>query len=393
MWTIWMRRRQVLLGTVGLVALALTPRGRLARAGTMRAEGAARWSRERFPLPGSASDANPAIPVSSKHARWVLCPNDGKFYIFGGDYASLWQGIANQSGVNATLAYDPVTRVWEMAYPFWGIAGEHYPIGMDEVAICWDSKRKLFWLTDGYQGNSSPPEKYVGIPTRNIVQAFDPATRRWLLPFGATKKQSSAERGGGQYMRSVYDPVKDRILGPAGQAAFAVMDCATGTYSWITMTGIPGAAYVSRGQTVHLVGRKMYWVGLSGTAYGTKIYECDVDTRAARVVADLAKGMYDDQDNSYIPEIDSFLIWTETPPTAHIVNRITGEITPGPPSPVLNNGTGYRPQHNNRHPSGVIVVGWSASEAAYGKQVPEYWHYKLHTNPAAANTSTAPQSS
>jgi hypothetical protein len=345
-------------------------------------------------LPGSASDANPAIPVTSKHARWVLCPDDGKFYIFGGDYASLWQGVANQSGVNATLAYDPVNRIWEMAYPFWGIAREHYPIGMDEVAVCWDSKRKLFWLTSGYQGNSAPPEKYTGNPTRGILQAFNPATRRWLLPFGERKRQFHAELGGGQHMRSVYDASRDLVIaafysGSYG-AGIAEFNPATGAYAHKRVKGI-GNWFPTNGETNHLIEGKLYCVG--GRSGGSRdIAEFDPLTYQARVIATLPSGTYGDQDFSHLPEIDAFLIWTEEP-KPYLVDRKTGAISDGPPSPLLKDGTGYRPQHNNRHPSGVIVVGWSASNAVLGKQIPEYWHYKLLTSAAPTNTSTGPQSS
>jgi hypothetical protein len=69
---------------------------------------------------------------------------------------------------------------------------------------------------------------------------------------------------------------------------------------------------------------------------------------------------------------------------ASAVRLVTGRRASysGPPSPLLRDGTGYRPQHNNYHPSGIITVGWSVSEAVAGKQVPEYWHYRVRTSTA-----------
>jgi hypothetical protein len=390
-----MRRRQILIGTASLMALA--PLGRLARAAAIPVDdglgedmvanesatasadqGVLRWRRERFPLPASASDATPAIPVSAKHSRWVLCPDDGKFYVFGGDYQSNWQGI--QSGQNALLTYDPRTRIWEQAYPFWGKAGQHYPMHMDEVAVCWDSKRKVFWFTSGYQGGITGDErsKYIGIPTSGIVQTFDPVKRDWLVPFGPAKKQVHLALGGGQHMRSVYDAARDLILAAYWDGGFGTglmeFNPSSGEYKRNRITGI-GNWYPTNGATNHLIEGKLYCVG--GRSGGTRdLAEFDTRTYKGLVLATFPADTYSDADFSYLPEIDAFLIWTEEP-KAYLVNRKTGAISDGPPSPLLKDGTGYRPMHNNRHPSGVIVVGWNVSAAVQGKQLPEYWHYQL----------------
>lgn len=380
------RRRRVVLGASGVAALALAPRVRLARAGAVEsATGRAivRWTRERFPLPGSASDANPAIPVTSKHCRWVLCPDDGKFYIFGGDYPSRWQPL--QSGQNALLTYDPRTRAWEQAYPFWGKAGQHYPVHMDEVAVCWDSKRRLFWFTSGYQGGITGDEatRYTGIPTSGIVQAFDPRKRDWLTPFGPDKAQVHVALGGGQHNRSVYDVARDLILAGYYDGSFGTglmeFDPSTGEYKRNRVQGL-GNWHPTAGETIHLVDGRLYCVG--GLAGGTRdIAEIDTRTYRGRVLASLPASTYPDQDFSHLPEIDAFLIWTEEP-KAYLVDRKTGAISGGPPNPLLRDGAGYRPQHNNRHPSGVIVIGWSASDKVHGRQLSEYWHYTLRSDSA-----------
>jgi len=327
-----------------------------------------KWIREKFPLPSAATDAFPAPSVTQKHTRWVLCPLDQKFYIFGGDFGSAWQKL--QSGQNSLLSYHPPTKTWAIEYPFWGKRGEHYPMHMDEVAVCWDSKRKLFWLTNGYQGGATPEdrEKAIGIQTRGIVQTFDPLSKNWALPFGQLQMVGSH-----QHSRSVYDPDTDLIYGPyydgGWGTAISIFNPNTGIELRKSIRGI-GNYRPSTGQTVHLIDGKIYFTN------GMSIAEYTVSTAAARILAFMPNPMYADQDNSYIPELDSFLIWDESP-AAYLVNRVTGIVSPGPTSPLLSDGTGYRPQNNNRHPSGVIVIGWSAATTVQGRQVPEYWHYSL----------------
>jgi hypothetical protein len=134
------------------------------------------------------------MPVAAKHARWVLCPDDGKFYIFGGDFRSAWQQY--EGGQNSLLTYHPPTRKWGIAYPFCGKPGQHFPGHGDEIAVCWDSTRHVFWITDGYQGGTDPcsgDRSVAGIQTTKTVQTFDPATGDWALPFGPTKKFYSTE--------------------------------------------------------------------------------------------------------------------------------------------------------------------------------------------------------
>ena len=332
------------------------------------------WARERFPLPTGASDAFPAPSIAQKHTRWVLCPLDEKFYIFGGDFGSAWQGM--QSGQNSLLSYHPPTRAWAIEYPFWGKPGEHYPMHMDEVAVCWDSKRNLFWLTNGYQGGATAEDvaHAVGIQTRTIVQAFDPISKRWELPFGQLKFAY------GQTNRTVHDPVSDRIYGfyynGAWGTAVAIFNPNDGATEHKAILGI-GNVHPSTGQTVHQIGRKIYFWD------GKNLFYIDLGEprdRVGRFTGHLVATpgpMYADQDNSYIPELDSFLVWTETPPSSHLIDRSSGVITDGPESPLLSDGTGYRPQNNNRHPSGVVVIGWSAAPTVHGRQVPEYWHYSL----------------
>jgi len=342
------------------------------------------WTREKFPLPSEASDVNPAIPVTSKHCRWVECPIDRKFYIFGGDFQSTWQGM--QSGQNSLLTYDPARRAWEIAYPFWGKAGERYPMHMDEAAVCWDSSRNVFWLTNGYQGGPTAEDsaQAIGTQTRRIIQTFDPVKRSWTLPFGLKSMDATK-----QHMRTVYDAETDRILGAyydgGSGTSIAIFDPKTGS---TTKKGIKGLGNYrpSTGQTNFLIDRKLYFTG------GRSIAECDTQTGFGRTLVTLPSPMYPDQDFSYLPELNAFLIWDETP-AAYLVDRSTGELSPGPPSPLLKDGSGYRPQHNNRHSSGIIVIGWSAAEKVQGRQVSEYWHYTLSNakrtpSPQAKETSS-----
>lgn len=94
----------------------------------------------------------PGPPISiaggSKHTRPAFCPDDGLFYNCGGD----WNDLSGEgSGQQQMYAVDVVNDIWGRVVTGSCGGGGVYPAHPDQVVWCWDTSRRRFFYTPGFE--------------------------------------------------------------------------------------------------------------------------------------------------------------------------------------------------------------------------------------------------
>jgi len=181
----------------------------------------------------------------AKHQRLVYNPDNKRVYFYSGDFT----GPPFQSSFHTDMfSYDITKSVssdtsdlqnWILEWPYCGLRGQVSPVHTDEAPFTWDSKRRVFWITGGFEsstenvvsmcangtityGNSaSTSNNPVGNASHgpDILQ-FDPSQNKYIrpdakytLPGGALAQDRTSLLAGTQTPRhSVYNPVTDEII-------------------------------------------------------------------------------------------------------------------------------------------------------------------------------------
>lgn len=336
------------------------------------------------PAPGKGPPMTGGLGAAMKHSRWVYCPTDQKFYIFGGDYWNPFRPY--DSGAHLTQTYDPASGAWEIVYAF-GNPGELSPTGNDEVGVAYDASRDVFWLVCGYQWNTvneAPGPDIAATRLHNVVLCFDRKTRKWIQPF-ATRAAFIGQDG--SPARAVYDEVLDRVVAWRYDAMFW-LDCKTGTAGKKPMM-VPGLNFfLDKG--IHF--RKGRWVYVVGFAKDTTdgvtkgvLCRANIDTYTAEMVTWLPT-QFGGGGIDFPLNVDTneALLWGPAPALGSwLLNVETKEIKAGPPNPLTLLGNPFMPNACNYHPpTKKFVLGWSVFSTTNEEKPYRCYHYSVEQPPA-----------
>jgi hypothetical protein len=166
-----------------------------------------------------------------KHGRLAHNPIDGKIYFLGGDHAGT-PGFP-QSGRNEMYTYAIATNTWEMIQPYCDGTAKPKPAHPDEVGWVFDTRRKGFWMSPGYQWGSGETSDECPLPNglfrKKGLAFYDPVTRTWDQ-LNRTAIQDALGWVPGNLLFAQYDPVTDQIIILA-DGAIATYDIATDSWS------------------------------------------------------------------------------------------------------------------------------------------------------------------
>ena len=352
------------------------------------------------------------IPASCKHTRWAHRPVDGKWYVCGGDYPNIWGA---SSAVSVVWAYDPATRLWEIAYPYFGSAGDVQAIACDEVSWDYDSKRDLFWKVTGFQYWRNPetwPGPSKGL--KNDICTFDPKTRKWarVAGFGEwsidpESRRSTLEKTWGRIRFGVYDPVSDSVWAGYGSGVWRY-NCGTNHFRGFGFGNqfSPGAYLGGEPTTTAAIDpdlRKIWIVDcIRGRIFALDITKPDspslsklCDLPAAWRASDTvrkSRQLYHlhGYDNRLLLLKSRKLLFLWGPytgnPDSILVDVITGAQHPGPDLPKNAAGTGKAQLRTSIYdsPSDSIITGWTpGNQESWGFLPDRYWLYKPSNSQAA----------
>ena len=182
--------------------------------------------------------------LSGKHVSSAWCPEDGRLYFVGGDYATLrGTGSYVQQTFSLSLAErlaspaDP-NAGWREEFPYCAPQGKIAPKGPDTVGWVWDVLRRCFWMVPGQMVPSA-----TGCPGQSNINASDAVYKLGSLMtftpsftpgvYGTWEEPTGHTYPGriiGAARHCVYDAAEDRILrarydGLQGGLIFEVMSC------------------------------------------------------------------------------------------------------------------------------------------------------------------------
>jgi len=225
-----------------------------------------------------------------KHMRLTHNPIDGKIYILGGDHAGT-PGFA-QSGRNEMYTYEIATNTWEMIQPYCpaGLA----PAGPDEVGWAYDTKRKGFWMTKGFQwgtsGDTCPQPN--GLFTGKGVAFYDPILRTW-----EHENRAGLESLGwitGNYKFAQYDPLTDNLI-VLGQGSVATYDIASDVWSKKNYSISPTVRIQNHSSAIDLEKRIIYGID----KHNPRLFKYDIDAKTLVVLGQAPT----------IEEIEGHIVW------------------------------------------------------------------------------------
>jgi hypothetical protein len=273
------------------------------------------------PVPPSSSDVRTQFlgqrgfgpspnGTGAKHQRLVYIPDTNRVYFYSGDFGG---GSAKSSFRTDMFSYDITKSVtsdatdyqnWILEWPYCGFSGQVSPVNTDEAPFTWDGKRKVFWITGGFESSTDDvvamcnngalfygaSASTPGNPQGNAYHApdilqFDPVQRKFLrpdpkykLPGDAVAQDGTPLLGGTQTPRhSVYNPVTDEIImmGKHGGWGNYVIRMNAETGAWtrdgggiggdVSSDAIDGS-YINDAQATHeqlaldVVNQFIYWI-------------------------------------------------------------------------------------------------------------------------------------
>jgi len=195
-----------------------------------------------------------------KHMRLAHNPIDGKIYILGGDHAGT--PGPGQSGRNEMYTYAIATNTWEMIQPYCDGTTNPKPAQPDEVGWVFDTKRKGFWMTTGFQWGSGDTSDSCPLPNglfRNKgVVFYDPVTRTWDHGNRTGIKEGLGLTPGGQLFAQ-YDPGSDQII-VLSDDTVARYNIATDVWSKTNHTTSPAMRLARHYQAIDIEGRVIYGI-------------------------------------------------------------------------------------------------------------------------------------
>ena len=114
------------------------------------------WHRNDLPInqpsiaPVGTGTTQPSYTM--KHLRMLRWPNDGKFYLFGGDHLTATFTIAGGSGVSAAYTYDVKTDTWALIHDVCPTETNQVRLpGMDQYPVAFRNADGKFWFFPGFQ--------------------------------------------------------------------------------------------------------------------------------------------------------------------------------------------------------------------------------------------------
>jgi len=179
------------------------------------------------PPPGGSSPTQ-----SGKHVRVTYNPQNGWFYLLGGDHGGSGSngGTTSQNGRQEFYRFKVEPWTWEMVHKFCRDDGLYQPRGPDESGLAYDSTRGVLWHVPGFQQSSNKCPDAQGVLSQTMLprgkmMQFSPLSGKWVeesaFPGFNRKTISSLGQTAGNHRQFIYDAPSDAIIGLREAKAFS----------------------------------------------------------------------------------------------------------------------------------------------------------------------------